>query len=601
MKENNKNFLSRLKRLSHHFKRSVVMSWKASPILFLLRIGYELISIVIPILSLYLSKTVINILSSGNYEAQKRDFYTFIAFVVLLQLSSSLLGKLNGYISGLHADRFAKSIDMEIIDKINELDISYFDNPEFYDQMQNAMKDSRYLQGLAWISISLVKSIIQLITNFVILIQLNVIFPFIIIAFSLPGVFMDKYVAKRKYNWQLKRSRNDRKLGYTKNLLLSKGTAKDIRLFGTREYFTKKFEDMWFEWYVDKKKLEKQKLTISFSASILPHLATTGVLIYVGTNIFSKILTLGDYSFYSGITNQLLGSITTFTGVINQSYESEIRLSKYADFLKLEPLVKNVGIKQIDEIETIEFKNVSFKYPKTERMILNNVSFDIKKNRSLALVGLNGAGKTTIVKLLLRLYDPDEGKILVNGINLKEYDIKSYHKCIGVVFQDFCKYDLKMREAVALSDIDGANDDSRVLTACKNADFNLGILDHEKGIDTYLGKIFDPDGVVLSGGNWQKIAIAQAYFKNSSLMVFDEPNAALDPNAERRLFDKIEDLSRDKCVVYVTHRLSSATSAGEIIVINNGVCYEKGTHKQLMEQNGLYSELFSKQAENYKD
>ena len=353
--------------------------------------------------------------------------------------------------------------------------------------------------------------------------------------------------------------------------------------------------------YDEKKALERQKLVLSFTASILPLFASTAVLILVGNDIFAGSLTLGDYSLYSGVSTQLLASITTLTGVINQSYESEMRLTKYADFLKTEPLVKNEGARTLDSVNTIEFRNVTFSYPMTNRVVLRNISFTIHKNESLALVGLNGAGKSTIVKLILRLYDPDEGEILVNGINVKEYDIQSYYKCIGVVFQDFCRYQLKIREAVALSDIDGVDNDERIIDACKSADVDLSILKPEEGIDSYLGKTFDPDGVELSGGNWQKIAIAQAYFKNSSLMVFDEPNAALDPDAERRLFEKMVNLSQDKCVVYVTHRLSSATTAGQILVINNGICCERGTHSELMEQKGLYYDLFSKQAEHYRE
>ncbi len=600
MKEKIKNTVSKTTRLWTYFQKSAILSWRASPLMFSARIGFELVQVAVPILSLYLSKEIINILSSSNYESQKSDFFLYILILTIIQLFSSLMGKVNGYISNLHNDLVGHQIDLEIIEQINALDISYFDNPTFYDQIQNAMRDSRSLQSLTWLSISIIKSIVQLVSNFVILIGLNVYFPFIIFALCIPALLIDKYVAKRKYDWQLQRARSDRKLGYIKSILEAKPYAKDVRIFGVQKYLKERFIEMWRIWYKEKKQLEKHRLTLSFAASILPHLATTSVLIYVGFNVFSKVLTLGDYSLYGGIANQLRSSISSLTGVINQSYESELRLTKYADFLQLKSLITNEGTRIIDSVETVEFKNVTFSYPQTDHVILNNVSFKIKKNRSLALVGMNGAGKSTIVKLLLRLYDPDSGEILVNGINLKEYDLQSYYKCIGTVFQDFCCYNLSVRESVSLSDIDGMEDDERILKACKNADFDLKNLHPEKGLDTYLGKRFDPDGVILSGGNWQKLAIAQAYFKKSSLMVFDEPNAALDPFAERRLFEKMEELSQDRCVIYVTHRLSSATTAGEIVVINNGSCVEMGTHAELMELKGLYFELFTKQAEKYR-
>lgn len=594
-------FFDRANSLTKHFKKSASISWRASPLLFSCRVVYELISVAIPIISLYLSKNVINILSSTSYTTQQSDFYITIAIFVTINLGSALLGRLNTYIGTMHSDRVAKLIDMEIIEQINRLDISFFDNPEFYDQIQNAVRDSQSLHSLTWLSLNFVKSTVQFISNLLILVSLDVYLPIAMILLCLPGIFIDKYVAKRKYEWQLQRARTDRKLGYIKRILQAPSNAKDIRLFGVQDYFKKKYLEMWEIWFGEKRKLDKQRFVFSSASSILPHIATTAVLIIVGNGIFSSTLTLGDYSLYGGVANQLLASITAITGVINQSYESEMRLSKYAQFLKLEPFVKNTGIKLIDEVRTVEFKNVSFTYPNTQRLILKNISFELNQNKSIALVGLNGAGKSTIVKLLLRLYDPDRGEILVNGVNIKEYDIHSYYKCIGVVFQDFCRYHLKIREAVALTDIDHADDDERIIKACKDADLDLSIVDPATGIDSYLGKIFDINGIEFSGGNWQKVAIAQAYFKKSSLMVFDEPNAALDPDAERRLFEKMTDLGKDKCVVYVTHRLSSATTAGQILVINNGICIEKGTHQELMDQKGSYYDLFSKQAEHYRE
>ena len=587
-------------RLAKHFKKSASISWNASPWLFSFRILIELISVAIPIVSLYLSRNIINVLSNSSYTTQRKEFYLFITLVVLVQLINSLLTRLNGLIGALHNDLVGNKIDLEIIQQINSLDVSYFDNPAFYDQLQNAVKDSRSLQSLTWLSLTMIKSAIQFVSNLIILMRFNIYLPLLMVTLCLPGIFIDKYVAKRKYEWQLQRARNDRKLGYIKSLLQSKHTAKDIRIFGVQEYFKEKFLDMWEIWFHEKKKLEQQKMGLSFTASILPFFATTAVLVFVGHRIFEGTLTLGDYSLYGGISTQLLASITALSGVINQSYESEMRLGKYAEFLTTKSIVQDNGTLDIQSIESLEFKNVSFTYPNTEKQILKDISFSIHKNQSLALVGLNGAGKSTIVKLILRLYDPNSGEIFVNGRNLKEYKLQSYYRCLGVVFQDFNHYNLKIREAVALSDINSLYDDAKVLNACKNADVDFDILKANHGIDTYLGKIFDTDGIELSGGNWQKIAIAQAFFKQSSLMIFDEPNAALDPDAERRLFEKMTKLSHSSCVIYVTHRLSSTTTANTVLVIDNGTCREIGSHTELMEQRGLYYDLFRKQAENYR-
>ena len=590
----------RTKKLFLHYKRSFVISWKASPPLFIFRVFYELLTVGIPIISLFLSRSIINILGAIDYESKLTDFLVFTVLTVLLQFISSLLGRLNTYLSTLHGDRISHRIDNEIIQQVNKLDISYFDNPEFYDNIQNAIRDSGSLQSLTWTSL-MIKSIVQLISHLIIMARLNLFIPGIIVLCCIPGIISDKYVAKRKYDWQLKRARDDRKVGYLKGILQGKSYAKDIRVFEIQEYFKTKYVKMWKEWYLEKKKIEKLKMILPFLSSILPLLSTAIVLVWVGLGIVNGTNTLGDYSLFGGAASQLLTSVVTFTGVINQSYESEMRLNKYADFLKLEPLVLNTGKKAITEIDTIEFKNICFTYPNTDRIVLDNISFKICKNQSLALVGLNGAGKTTIVKLLLRLYEPDDGEILINGTNLKEYEIKSYHKCIGAVFQDFARYDLKIRETVALTDIERVEEDSNIVKACNNAELNVDIDSLQNGIDTYLGKTFDPDGLELSGGNWQKIAIAQAFFKQSSLMLFDEPNSALDPEAERNLFEKMKQLGENKCVIYVTHRLSAATTANRILVIENGRSIEYGSHKELMQLRGRYYDLFNKQAEHYRD
>lgn len=590
----------RITRLLCYYKHSVKISWKSSPLLFVARITCELISIIIPIVSLYWSRNIINILGQSALETQKKDFFFLILLFSCLQLASIIIARLNGIVGALHNDQIGREIDLEIIRQINRLDISFFDNPTFYDQMQNAVKDSKYMQSLTWMALSLVKSAVQFVVNLIILCGLNVFLPILIIIMSLPSVFVDKYVAKRQYNWQKQRARNDRKLGYVRNVLLSKQTAKDIRIWDAQEYFLSKFIDMWYVWFSEKKGLERKKFLLTIAVSVLPVFSTTIVLLVVGYGIIAGKLSLGDYSLYAGVAAQLRTAMIALTGVINQSYESELRLSNYAAFLKTEPCIKNVGHLMVNDVETIEFRNVTFSYPQTNRGVLKNISFCIGKGESLALVGLNGAGKSTIVKLLLRLYDPDDGEILVNGINIKEYDLQNYYKCVGVVFQDYHHYNLKIREVISLSDVEGMGDDERIWQACMKANLDESLLKHEDGIDTYLGKIFDENGIELSGGNWQKIAIAQAYFKKSSLMVLDEPNSALDPKSECELFENMTTLGSGKCVIYVTHRLSTATNASRILVIHNGECCENGTHNQLMGQKGLYYELFTKQAERYR-
>ena len=583
-----------------HYKKSITISWKASPWMFLLRLLLEIVAVIIPTASLYLSRTAINLLSTGVSTTVRKDFYFVILFITIVHILGNSNTKLNTYISTVHSDLVMNVIDLEIADKINELDISFFDNSAFYDQIQNSMRDSRSLHSLTWLSISLVRSIVQIAVNTVILTGLSWGLPIVIVVFSLPSIFLDKYIAKRKYSWQLKRARNDRKLAYTKGLLTGKAYSKDVRLLNIASFFRQKFMDMWQVWFREKKKLDRQRLMLSFSGSLLPQIISTSVLLIIGNGIFAGEYTLGDYSLYGGIVTQLFASVGMLASVINQSYESRLRLDNFNAFLQTEPRITDTGTKTLREVNSIQFINVSFTYPGAKSKALEDVSFFVSKKQSVAIVGMNGAGKSTIIKLILRLYDPDSGQILINGIDIKEYKMADYYRCVGVVFQDFCRYNLRLREAIALADTKKMDDDTRIINACRNAGLDMGKFS-KRGIDTYLGRIFDDEGIELSGGDWQKVAIAQAYFRESSLIVFDEPNASLDPIAERNLFEKMADLGREKCVIYVTHRLLSTKLADKIIVIDRGRCIEEGQHADLMEQRGKYRELFEKQVSNYLD
>jgi ABC-type bacteriocin/lantibiotic exporter with double-glycine peptidase domain len=360
-----------------------------------------------------------------------------------------------------------------------------------------------------------------------------------------------------------------------------------------------KYKALWNIWFNERIAFERKKFTASFFASLIPFLPIAFIMFYVCLGIIHGRFSIGDLAFYNGVATQFFAGTSSLINAFNQSFESELRLTNFNNFLKWETRVKNHGQQKIRTIDSIEFKDVCFTYPKTSGKVLDGVSFSIGRNEKIALVGVNGAGKSTVVKLLLRLYDADSGEVLVNGINIREYDIGSLRKAIGVVFQDYNRYLLPINEAVAISDINGTNDEQRVKEALDNADFNIDGGNFPHGIHTSLSKLFTDDGVELSGGQWQKLAIAQAYFKKSAFLIMDEPSAALDPAAEHRIFHKMKNLCKDKGAIFITHRLSCVSAADRIIVINSGRCTEAGTHKELMELNGVYARLFTYQAEKY--
>lgn len=588
--------MKKIKSFANHLKKSLVISWKSSPYMFLLRIAYELYGVFSTIVSSTIIKKVINTLSD-NPTIEKITYY--VLALIFLQLLSAAFARIIKYINTVHTEKIATYIKIEIIEKINSLDMSYFDNPDFYNEIQNANRDSKSLQSLTWIILSILRGVIQVLICGYILGGLAAYLPFLIFALNVPSVLIDKYLTKKKYTWQLSQTENERRFGYVEGILQNRIYAKDVRVYHTQNYFLDKFYALWSKWFKEKNKIEREKYFYAFLAGILPILSDVGILFYVCVCIINGTLTLGDFTYYRSMSSQFRSGLNSVLMSFNSGYESEMKLSHYTDFLKWTSLLNKSGSRELQKIQTVEFCNVSFKYPNTDIDILNNVSFKIGENEKIALVGANGSGKSTLVKLLLRLYDPTEGEILINGINIKEYDLKSLHDCFGVVFQDFNRYYLPIKEVVAMAQLEDQENTTKLAQACENADIDLHT-HFSNGAETILGKIFDKNGVVLSGGQWQKVAIAQAYFKDSSFIIMDEPNASLDPDSENRMFTKLQDLCQDKAGLVITHRLSSVFIADKIVVLDKGCIEEIGTHEELMCNEKLYKKMFELQAEKYQ-
>jgi ABC-type multidrug transport system fused ATPase/permease subunit len=282
-------------------------------------------------------------------------------------------------------------------------------------------------------------------------------------------------------------------------------------------------------------------------------------------------------------------------------YDNKLRINNYKRFLTWQPkIISNQGITLQNKNPYIEFINVSFKYPNTDSDILHNLNLTISPQEKIALVGLNGAGKSTIVKLLLRFYDPTEGQILIDGKDIREYDLVNIRKIFGVVFQDFSSYAFTVRENIGMSDYENLNDENRIKYAAEMSSAYEFIKNWEKGFDTYLTKQFEMDGHELSGGEWQKIALSRAFFKEASIMILDEPSSNLDPEAEYQVFEHFANLCKDKGAIFISHRLSTIVMTDRILVLENGKIIESGSHNELMKINGKYAYLFNLQAEKYR-
>ncbi len=393
-----------------------------------------------------------------------------------------------------------------------------------------------------------------------------------------------------------------RELDYLRYAGASDVTAKEVKLFGLSNYLADRFKNLSDTYYLMSKKLAKQRASWGSLFNVIGTGAYYGAYLLIVFRTVAGIFSLGDLTFLSGSFNRLRSKLQGFFTRFTAITESALYLQDYFEFLDLKysddsekeklPLPKKIK-------KGFEFKNVGFKYPKSEAWVVRNINFELKAGEKLAFVGENGAGKTTLIKLLLRFYEPTEGEILLDDIPVKQYNQTQYQKYFGVIFQDFVKFELTLRENIAMGEIEEIQNQERIDSAAEKSLANEVISDLPGGYDQQLGKRFK-QGKDLSGGQWQKIAIARAYMKDAEVLILDEPTSALDARAETEAFDRFIKLTEGKTAVIISHRFSTVRIADRIMVLKNGAVLEIGTHQELMENDKLYAELFNLQAQGYQ-
>lgn len=594
---------NKINQLFYIIRNCFEISYKSSKKYFFIRVILEILMTFVPFMILVTNKNVINAIVALPNEVNDHinNFLLLAALLLCLEIISIIMRKIQEYCGGVHKDLIGRKINEKIAKQAVSLDLAYFDSTKYYNEITNTKRDSFALESFTWLIIDLLRAVVQFLISVIVLIKLNWIFTFIIVISAIPSLIIEKKFTRRIYNWQRKRVPEERKMGYIMNILTGRNYAKDIRLFGIQEDLLRKHKELWNKWFSEKRHLTFKKIKWVTILTIVPKIASVSILIFVGIRIINGILTIGHYALYMGIVAQLMNGISSLITHISSLYDNHIRIENYNKFIQWESNIVNNGTRIPDYLSIIEFDNVTFKYPDIDSYVLKNVSFKIDIKEKIALVGVNGAGKSTIVKLLLRYYDPTEGTIYLNGIDLREYDINALRRCYSVMFQDFSNYAFSIRENVTLSDISNKDDDIKLSRACEKSDLNTLINKFESGLDTFLTRQFEEDGKELSGGEWQKIAIARTFFRDGSIIILDEPSSSLDAEAEHRIFEKFMLLCEGKGAIIISHRLSNVTMADRIIVIENGTVIEDGSHEYLMKQDGRYAYLFNLQADKYKE
>ena len=508
-----------------------------------------------------------------------------------LMVSQSLLRALLG-----------QRVNVMILEKAQTLELSHFEDSEFYDKMTRARREasSRPL-SLVNRTFGLVQSGITLLTYGWLLIQFSWLAVVGLVIAALPAFFIETYfsgAAFRLFRWQVPETR---KRNYLEWLLAREDYVKEVKLYGTGDLFLARYREIFEKLYAEDRALTLKRGWWGFLLGTLSSLAFYGAYGWIGWSAAMGWITLGGMTMYLMIFKQGQASIASSLTAIGKMYEDNLYLSNLYEFLE-EPIDSNDGSAISGPIpgDGVRFEEVSFTYPGQTTPAIDRISLHLQPGQKLALVGENGSGKTTLIKLLTRLYVPSEGRVLLDGRDLNEWQLDALRQRIGVIFQDFVRYQLKVGENIGVGDVAHIESEEQQQTAAEKGMAHPFIDSMEKGYNTQLGRWFK-DGRELSGGQWQKIALSRAFMrKQADILVLDEPTSAMDAEAEAKIFDHFREATENQMAILISHRFSTVRMADQIVVLTNGKIIERGSHEELMNRNGKYAHLFAIQAKGYQ-
>lgn len=577
--------------------------WKTNKRLFILSTVCRFIGAILPVVILWVGKLIIDeiILQSKIDVSDLTNLWTYVGIEFGLIVLSDLISRAISLTDSLLGDAYSIESSITIIKKTNQIDISLLEDSEFYDKLERARIQTAGRVGLISNALGEVQSLISIATLVAGLIYFEPYLIILLVLSIIPSFINEIWFSQQQYSLARGWTAERRELDYLRFIGANNQTAKEIKLFGLTDFVVNRFKNLSNEYYDLNKKLAVKRSALGFFFNVLGTLSYYGAYIFIIYRVISGVITLGELTFLSGTFNRLTRSLQDFFSKFTRITESALYLKDYFEFIdiSIEPKYSE-DMPLPEKIQTgFEFKDVHFSYPDSDNEILKGVSFKINVGEKIAFVGQNGAGKTTLTKLLLRFYDPTQGEILLDGININRYKKSAYQEFFGVIFQDFYRYEFTVRENIAIGDIDELNNDEKIKKAAELSLASQVISELKKGYDQQLGKRFYK-GQELSGGQWQKVALARAYMKDAEVMILDEPTSALDAKAESEVFERFIGLTKDKTSIIISHRFSTVRQADRILVLDEGKILEIGTHQELMANQSLYAELFKLQAEGYR-
>lgn len=566
-----------------------------------------------PALSAWVTKLVIDsVVNAVYHRGEVNTVLVLVALQLLINIVTGMLGTASNIVQQLLQEQVSNRVRLMVMEKANTLDLSFFENPEFYDKLRQAQEQASF-RPVAMVSqtFDLGRTIITFLSMIALLVSLEWWVAIVALLVPIPA-----FIADTRYGWigyqrMRRQSPERRQMSYYETVMTTDSYNKEVKLFSLGNFFVNQFRTLSVKFYKENRAILVKRYLINFLWSCLSLAVNAGIYLYVAVQAVAGRITLGDLTLYAQAAQQVSSSFQGILSGISSTYENNLFVSTLFDFLEYEPKIHSPENPQPLLLNTntrngklvpglsVEFRDVTFTYPGKREPALRNLSFKIEAGEAVALVGRNGAGKTTLVKLLSRLYDPDEGEILVNGRNVREYELKELRQQVGVIFQDYVTYYMTARENIGVGRLEQMEDKELIAAAATKSGANSVIEKLPNQYDTMLGRWFD-QGTQLSGGEWQKIALARAFMRDASILILDEPTSSLDAQAEYEVFAHFRELTEGKTAIFISHRFSTVRLADRIFVLENGTLQEQGSHRELMNLNGRYAELFNLQAQAYQ-
>jgi ATP-binding cassette subfamily B protein len=592
----------------------------------------RLIQAAVPVATLWIGKLIVDtIVASLSSSPDYRRLWELVALEIAIVIAGEWLARASSLVESLLGDLFSHQISVRLMEHAATLDLYHFEDPTFYDKLERARRQTTGRVGLLAQLFAMGQTALTLISLGVALAVYSPWLLILLVLATLPSFLGETHFAGLEYSLMYRRTPERRQLDYIRYAGASDETAKEVQLFGLSPWLIDRYRTLSERFYKENKNLAVRKSLASAALSLIGTLGYYIAYVIILARAMQGSISLGTLTFLAGSFQQSRNGIRGLLLGASDIYYQCLYLKDLFDFFEVQPSISSSsGAREVPQPirEGFIFDNVGFKYPGSESWAVRNVSFHLRPGERIAFVGENGAGKTTLTKLLARLYDPTEGRILLDGIDLREYNLRSLRQAIGVIFQDFVRYDFRFDENIGVGEIEAVRDyldqvngtksngdrkiapsvplahtedevPEEIASAAEKSLASSLLQRFPEGYHQMLGRRFET-GVDLSGGEWQKVALARAYMRDAQVLILDEPTAALDARAEYEVFARFSQLVAGRMAIIISHRFSTVRMADRIVVLRHGSVIEEGTHSELVSKGGLYAELFALQAEGYR-